>query len=321
MINNSIAIKDNREIIFGKIPDFLEIDGCGTLEMMTSFKGNKLKGWYKEQVLDNIKIGYGLLDADQNLSINFNYKGQTIELIYVLKGSFGIKNNKRLLDNNWKENEHNIIYYTSTTGTIEIPRGANYIVRINLSLSFFNQFLPEENKFKNFRKQIKKNRTGKLKRENYTITSKMHLIINEILNSERKGFYRKIHINAIVLELLLLQLDQYNRGKLDERNPFEEEKIIQVKEYLVKNYTRPLTLQFLSSKFGTNEFALKKGFKAVFGITVFGYIADLKMYKARELLSEKRLPVGEVSEIVGYKNPQHFSTAFKKKFGIRPSKI
>jgi AraC-like DNA-binding protein len=30
---------------------------------------------------------------------------------------------------------------------------------------------------------------------------------------------------------------------------------------------------------------------------------------------------GEISDKIGYKNPQHFSTAFKKKFGISPSAL
>ncbi|NML68572.1 helix-turn-helix transcriptional regulator [Chryseobacterium sp. RP-3-3] len=33
------------------------------------------------------------------------------------------------------------------------------------------------------------------------------------------------------------------------------------------------------------------------------------------------MDISEVSDVVGYKNPRHFSTAFKKKFGIVPSPL
>jgi len=71
----------------------------------------------------------------------------------------------------------------------------------------------------------------------------------------------------------------------------------------------------------TNEFTLKKGFKEVFGTTVFGFWNELKMQESKNLLLEHKLTVAEVSEKIGYKNPQHFSTAFKQYFGISPSRL
>ena len=48
-------------------------------------------------------------------------------------------------------------------------------------------------------------------------------------------------------------------------------------------------------------------------------IRDSKMEEAKNMLLNLNLPVKEVSDMVGYKNPQHFSTAFKRKFGVSPS--
>lgn len=45
------------------------------------------------------------------------------------------------------------------------------------------------------------------------------------------------------------------------------------------------------------------------------------MRKARFLLEEERRSVFEVAQIVGYKNPQHFSTAFKRFFGLSPGQL
>ncbi len=44
------------------------------------------------------------------------------------------------------------------------------------------------------------------------------------------------------------------------------------------------------------------------------------MEKAKNILLNNKISVSEVSEIIDYKNPQHFSSAFKKKFGISPCK-
>ncbi|MDN3663864.1 helix-turn-helix transcriptional regulator [Algibacter miyuki] len=318
---NSIKIINNKEIIFDNAPSTIVVDGCGTREVTTVFDSDALKGSYKELIYYNFKIGYGTFHNSKNNSISFDFKGETVGMVFVKKGCFGFNIEKISHTNHFNKNEHNIFFYTSISGALEISEGVVSLVRINFSLKFFNQFLPDENKFKDFRKQIKQNKTGKLKKENCYISSKMHLLIDKIVNSKWTGGYRNIHMNSLVLELLLLQLDQFKNGDIKETKSNDEEKIIKIEAYLAKNFAKPLTLEFLSKKFGTNEFTLKKSFKAAFGNTVFGYIFDLKMNKAKELLIENKHTISDISEIVGYKNAQHFSTAFKKKYGVTPSKF
>jgi AraC-like DNA-binding protein len=45
------------------------------------------------------------------------------------------------------------------------------------------------------------------------------------------------------------------------------------------------------------------------------------MEKVRNMLMEERMNVADVAYAVGYKNPQHFTTAFKRKFNILPSDL
>ena len=45
------------------------------------------------------------------------------------------------------------------------------------------------------------------------------------------------------------------------------------------------------------------------------------MERAQAMLVEEGMTVAEVSERVGYKNPQHFSTAFKRKYGYPPKAL
>lgn len=70
-----------------------------------------------------------------------------------------------------------------------------------------------------------------------------------------------------------------------------------------------------------NDFKLKEGFKELFENTVFGYLADVRMQKAYSLLQSKEHSIAEIAHLIGYKNPHHFSAAFKKKFDVAPSKL
>ncbi|MEJ0054176.1 MAG: AraC family transcriptional regulator [Bacteroidota bacterium] len=45
------------------------------------------------------------------------------------------------------------------------------------------------------------------------------------------------------------------------------------------------------------------------------------MEHAWHLLKNENWRVVEVAREVGYKNPNHFSTAFKRKYGISPSQL
>ncbi|MEO1626782.1 MAG: AraC family transcriptional regulator, partial [Bacteroidota bacterium] len=73
------------------------------------------------------------------------------------------------------------------------------------------------------------------------------------------------------------------------------------------------------AKDGVAEYFFEAFSQAVFGDTIFGYWQQLKMKKATQLLLDKSQTIAEISREMGYKNPQHFSTAFKKHFGHSPS--
>ena len=94
-----------------------------------------------------------------------------------------------------------------------------------------------------------------------------------------------------------------------------------VREYLQLHFQDDLSLTAICKEFGINECKLKGGFKAMFGKTVFGYIQELRMEFARQLLFQKRISVGLVADKLGYRNANHFSTAFKKYFGESPGNV
>ena len=127
------------------------------------------------------------------------------------------------------------------------------------------------------------------------------------------------------VELLILQAQAYEDalGKTATsiiKTDFDKERILFARDYLIQNALQPPTLRELSKIAGINEFKLKKGFKEIFNSTVFGYLTDHKLGQARELLSFGNTSIKELADDLGYSSVQHFSTAFKKKFGISPGR-
>lgn len=65
---------------------------------------------------------------------------------------------------------------------------------------------------------------------------------------------------------------------------------------------------------------LRKVFKQELGIGVSDYITDVRMRKAKELLLHgHNLRLSDISLMVGYSDPSHFSKSFKKYTGLPPS--
>ena len=126
-----------------------------------------------------------------------------------------------------------------------------------------------------------------------------------------------------ILEFLALYFS--NKTADTESCPFLNDegtvrKLKQAREYILKHIEKPPTLGELAKLVGLNGYQLKAGFKEIYGNTVYGYLLDHKLNNARVLLDSRKYQVTQVAYQIGYTNPSHFITAFKKKFGVTPKK-
>ncbi|WP_156169582.1 helix-turn-helix domain-containing protein [Sphingobacterium sp. IITKGP-BTPF85] len=99
------------------------------------------------------------------------------------------------------------------------------------------------------------------------------------------------------------------------------EKIKTAKGLIESNLSQNFTISQLARIVGTNEQYLKKHFKQFYGMTVFNFIVDCKMNKAKLMLKEKDVKVSSISQQLGYRHATHFTTAFKKFFGYTPNAL
>jgi AraC-like DNA-binding protein len=158
----------------------------------------------------------------------------------------------------------------------------------------------------------------------FPICNRKRSVLDALLNHSYIGALENIFINAKVHELLLYSLeclvDEKEEGfsckfLADESG---RERIYQAREILLQRIGEPITIKELSRKVAINECYLKKGFKEVFGTTIFDFYQQQRMEHAKYLLYEKGLSVTDVSALLGYSSISHFSAAFKKHTGLKP---
>lgn len=159
------------------------------------------------------------------------------------------------------------------------------------------------------------------------LCSRSRIVIEALLNNSYTDSLENIFINAQTQILLLYSMECMVGDKEEGfsckflANEADREKIIKAREILLQHIGEPITIRELSRKVAINECYLKKGFKEMFGATVFDFYQGQRMEHAKYLLYEKGLSVTEVSMLLGYSSISHFSTAFKKHTGIKPCEL
>ncbi|MBS1563396.1 MAG: helix-turn-helix transcriptional regulator [Bacteroidetes bacterium] len=160
-----------------------------------------------------------------------------------------------------------------------------------------------------------------------SLCSRTRMVLESLLNHSYTDSLENIYINAQTQMLLLYSMECMLGDKVESfqckflANDLDREKIIKSREILLQHIGEPLTIKELSRKVAINECYLKKGFKELFGTTIFDFYQSQRMEHARYLLYEKGLSVTEVSMLLGYSSISHFSTAFKKHTGLKPCEL
>jgi len=156
-----------------------------------------------------------------------------------------------------------------------------------------------------------------------SIAPGMQLALQQILNCPFQGVIKHLHLESKSLELIALWLEQATEDgatppKMNHLNGDDCDRIHAAKAILQRQFHNPPTLQALAHQVGLNDCTLKRGFRQVFGMTVFGYVCDRRMEQARHLLLQGDMKVEEVAQAVGYANHSRFAAAFRRKFGQNP---
>ncbi|MEH6658434.1 AraC family transcriptional regulator [Leeuwenhoekiella marinoflava] len=291
------------------------------IERITKLKQNTLKLHIKESILNSLKITEINFHALEKKNLLFTGLQEAVQMIFLLEGSCEL-----LFEScsyTLQPQTHNILNRVEQDAITLLNEGTTTFLIIEFEKNLLYQLLPHTKHVLEFINRIDDNAIGLLNTSNGSLVPSMKLIIDDIINFSKDKNYQKLYLQTKAMELLLIQLEvlEENIRESSTNSSDKQQQMNEVREYVTKHYKNPGTLKNLAKKIGTNEFELKKQFKASFGTTVFGYIADVKMNKAKDYLKNSSMSISQIAEAIGYKNPQHFSTAFKKKFGFSPSKI
>lgn len=104
--------------------------------------------------------------------------------------------------------------------------------------------------------------------------------------------------------------------------PEDMRRVMQIESILTENiYQPPPPIQQLAKIASVSESKLKKDFKTLYNSPIYEYYQKARMQVAREKLLTGDFSVKEVAMELGYSNLSNFTVAFKKEFGVLPSRL
>lgn len=94
--------------------------------------------------------------------------------------------------------------------------------------------------------------------------------------------------------------------------------VLDMIDYIEKNYPQELSLELLGEKFHMNGVYLGQIFKKETGQTFLKYLTNVRISEAKRLLREENSTVAETAQMVGYRTSQYFSQIFMRNVGMKP---
>ncbi|MDW3652000.1 MAG: AraC family transcriptional regulator [Bacteroidia bacterium] len=278
----------------------------------------------KKWELKNISISHNIIDFYDYGSMHASNETDYVRLHFGLAGSYEFSfaqlNSSFVLSGH-----HNNIMYSKGL-ELEVQNSSKRIETfgVDFQTAAFIEIGQNGNEvLKRFTDNVIQGKNSILSPKWKTTNLYMQQVIQDIIHCPYSEDLQRLFLHSKSIELLVLQAKLYEEDQAGNfiKSEKDRKKLIEAKEVLSTRLDDPPTIIELSKLMGINEYKLKRGFKELFGTTIFGYIHAQRMELAKKLLLGSSKSAKEIAYETGYSSPQHFSHAFKKTFGVTPNSV
>jgi AraC family transcriptional regulator len=91
-----------------------------------------------------------------------------------------------------------------------------------------------------------------------------------------------------------------------------------VTEYIQENLDKDLTLTELASVVYMSPYHFARLFKCSTGLPPHQFVIRQRIFRARSCLGRQELSISQISRMVGFRTPSHFTTVFRRTLGLTP---
>jgi AraC family transcriptional regulator len=154
-------------------------------------------------------------------------------------------------------------------------------------------------------------------------TEFLHFYISKLILTKCSG---KLEIDNLVIEMIekvLGNISEYYgdisinpRMKRNHLSTIED-----AKDYIVKNYTKDISLKELADYCCISPFHFSRVFKVFTSYAPHQFLLSIRLKNAEILLRNTNKEVSEIAFASGFNSIEYFTSAFKQRFRLPPSKF
>lgn len=291
------------------------------------YLSEKLKKGFRDEISlgDGLKLVINEYKPKKNIVINFKITNAPIEFAYCDSGRMSIEFHTENGEIDFLEVSSGVsalFYLPNTIGLLKVYGDEPLkIISLHCSPKYLIKFLDNSELLLGEKVDLSTESFKpfiEITKSNVNIRNSA----NQIIDTKFTGKIKNIFLESKVNELIILILEQIKANYLDVKDDYitktELSKIKNIENILRNNIAEVPSLIELADIASISHTKLNRLFKSVYGNTVFCYLRELRLMKAKEMLDAKSLSITEISFETGWSSPSHFSREFKDKFGLSP---
>lgn len=146
----------------------------------------------------------------------------------------------------------------------------------------------------------------------------VYLYDSAIKTAKEETVYCQQILAGIVNNLLGLMYSLERKMQLSRKGGYED-MINKARLRIREGVETKITVQEIAAGLGSSYSNFRKLFKEYTGLSPAFYQQDLKLQRAKELLSTTDMSIKEIAYRLNFDSPDYFSSKFKAKIGFKPS--
>jgi len=241
----------------------------------------------------------------QHISTDDNYQFESFDdltMIYINKGAAIYHNDN---DNYEIKKRDLILLNPNHTIEIEPVRKLEYI-RIDVAGILFTS-------------SLEINSDEKLFIINDSFRTIKHYLDLALLEDGHRFRGTDIILKRLV-ECIIVHILRNNQLSIKDASvQIKHDEIERIQDFIRDNYKNKITLDQLADLVDINKYYLIRLFKQKTGLSPIDYLIHVRLSEAEKLLSQTTTNISEISDIVGFHSPSHFSKTFRESNQMTPS--
>ena len=136
------------------------------------------------------------------------------------------------------------------------------------------------------------------------------------------GRLQVLYAQSKILEYLCALGANVTQGNIHDDISCRQERVLKaLHDELLSIEGKLPSLDELAVRYGMSVKSLNNAFKKKYGQTIFAYIGDCRLHDSHIALERTQIPIKVLAARLGFSHPNHFITAFRRKFGYPPGHL